>query len=58
MLSCTILMYIGLLILNGMLIWLTNEIQVGELIILTSMMLMSLMFLKGSMSIFPQKHNP
>ncbi|BAZ09047.1 hypothetical protein NIES4071_08530 [Calothrix sp. NIES-4071] len=57
MLSCTILMYIGLLILNGMFAWFPNEIQVGELMILTSMMLMSLIFIRGSIPLFPKKHN-
>lgn len=47
MLSSTILMYTGLLIFNGMFSWLPAEVQVGHFLILSSMILMSLIFVRG-----------
>lgn len=55
MLSCAILMFIGFLTLNGMFAWLPNEIQVGEFLMLGSMILMSVIFIKGNIPILPKK---
>jgi Glycosyltransferase family 87 len=57
MLSCTILMYIGFLALNGMFAWLPNETQTGGFLILGSMILMSFIFIRGSIPLLPKKYN-
>jgi hypothetical protein len=46
MLSCAILMYTGFLILNGMFSWVPAEVQVGQFLILSSMILISIIFVK------------
>ncbi|GJD17800.1 hypothetical protein RIVM261_027560 [Rivularia sp. IAM M-261] len=55
MLSCTMLMFIGFLTLNGMFAWLPYEIQFGEFMMLGSMILMSVLFIKGSIPILSKK---
>ncbi|MBF2063854.1 MAG: DUF2029 domain-containing protein [Calothrix sp. C42_A2020_038] len=53
MLGCMLLMYFGWLTLNGMFAWLPIEVQIGEYSILSSMILMSILFMRGSISILP-----
>jgi Glycosyltransferase family 87 len=43
MLSCTCLMFAGFLIMNGLFVWMPLEIELGEVLILISMILVSLM---------------